>query len=200
MDTTSHSFSVPRTARWWSAGPLEKSPAGGTLIVLHGYGQLAEILHPEVPASPKRAGTWSLQRAPTASTSRARRARRGQLDDQEARLDDIVDYVRVPRCPLDPERAGRPPLLGFSQGVATVLRWAALGGRGASWDGLIAHSGVIPSDLRQPRWLLGRRPASTFWWARTTPTSETATIGSAERKTTWVGSVAGTLTASGSTF
>ena len=40
-------------------------------------------------------------------------------------------------------------LLGFSQGASTALRWAALGEGGAgSWDGLIAHSGVIPPDLK----------------------------------------------------
>ena len=42
MDAACHSFSVPRTARWWSAGPMEGTERKGTLFVLHGYGQLPE--------------------------------------------------------------------------------------------------------------------------------------------------------------
>ena len=60
---------------------------------------------------------------------------------KEARLDDIADqtvFLDALLGQLEEGMASGPRiLLGFSQGVATVLRWAALGGRGAElvgWD------------------------------------------------------------------
>ena len=126
---------------------------GGTLYVLHGYGQLAEYFIRKFQA-PCEAG-WRVV-APEGAHRFYLKGTEGRVGaswmTREARLDDIADYVQstwIARQEiLDPPRPPRL-LLGFSQGVATALRWAALGQNGpASWDTLIAHSGVIPPDLK----------------------------------------------------
>ena len=80
MDTTSHSFSVPRTAPWWSAGPLQRGGAAGHPHRAPRLWAIARILHPEVPA-PRRSGLarGRSEGAPTAFTSRARRAASGPV-------------------------------------------------------------------------------------------------------------------------
>jgi predicted esterase len=82
---------------------------------------------------------------------------------KEDRITDISDYVRY----LDELRRSRlasdgplpQVLLGFSQGVATAFRWLALGEGGpGSWQGIIAHSGIIPPDLPEQDDLLTQAP------------------------------------------
>lgn len=154
MRAASHSFSVPRTARWWSADPAEGAERRGTLIVLHGYGQLPEYFIRKF--RPLAEAGWRVV-APEGAHRFYLQGTEGRVGaswmTKEARLDDIADQTVFLDTLLDQiEKEGMEGpcvLLGFSQGVATALRWAALGERGASWwDGLIAHSGVIPSDLR----------------------------------------------------
>lgn len=154
MEAAAHKLPVTRTARWWSASPPESQPPKGTLYVLHGYGQLPQffirkfqrqVLDGWRVIAPEGAHRFYLQ------------GTEGRVGaswmTKEARLDDIADQLAF----LDALRAqtvGSSPgdqnvLLGFSQGVSTALRWAALGQGGIqSWDGLIAHSGVIPPDLK----------------------------------------------------
>ena len=154
MDTACHSFSVPRTARWWLAEPVEKAERRGTLIVLHGYGQLPEYFIRKF--RPLAEAGWHVI-APEGAHRFYLQGTEGRVGaswmTKEARLDDIADQTVFLDALLGQLKEGLASgprvLLGFSQGVATALRWAALGGRGASWwDGIIAHSGVIPSDLR----------------------------------------------------
>ena len=149
---TAHVHRVMRTARWWSLDPTPESAHGGVLYVLHGYGQLAEYFIRKFQA-PCEAG-WRVV-APEGAHRFYLKGTEGRVGaswmTREARLDDIRDYVGALdslRQEIDPEHQGHQALLGFSQGVATALRWAALGQNGpASWDTLIAHSGVIPPDL-----------------------------------------------------
>ena len=154
MDTACHSFSVPRTARWWSAEPVEKVERRGTLIVLHGYGQLPEYFIRKF--RPLAEAGWHVI-APEGAHRFYLLGTEGRVGaswmTKEARLDDIADqivFLDALLGQLEEGMVGGPRvLLGFSQGVATALRWAALGGRGTSWwNGIIAHSGVIPSDLQ----------------------------------------------------
>lgn len=153
MDTASHSFSIPRTARWWSAGPPDGAERRGTLVVLHGYGQLPEYFIRKF--RPLVAAGWHVV-APEGAHRFYLHGTEGRVGaswmTKEARLDDIADQKTFLDALLgqleEGMAAGPRALLGFSQGVATALRWAALGERGAGWwDGLIAHSGVIPPDL-----------------------------------------------------
>ena len=154
---------VNRTSRWWSLAPDADRAHGGVLYVLHGYGQLAEYFIRKF--EPQRAAGWTVVAPEGAHRFYLQgTAGRGGASwmTREARLDDIADYVNALdalRTKLDPERQGRQVLLGFSQGAATALRWAALGQHGAhSWDGLIAHSGVIPPDLKAMEGELNQAP------------------------------------------
>ena len=134
MDTACHSFSVPRTARWWSAEPVEKAERRGTLIVLHGYGQLPEYFIRKF--RPLAEAGWHVI-APEGAHRFYLQGTEGRVGaswmTKEARLDDIADqivFLDALLGQLEEGMASGPRfLLGFSQGVATALRWAALGGR-----------------------------------------------------------------------
>ena len=152
MDRTAHTLSVPRTARFWTREPQGDGHAG-TLYVLHGYGQLPQYFIRKFQSAVE-AG-WRVI-APEGAHRFYLQGTEGRVGaswmTKEARLDDIADqmvYLDRLRDHVEEEGAVGPSvLLGFSQGASTALRWAALGRRGAaSWDGLIAHSGVIPPDL-----------------------------------------------------
>lgn len=154
MEADSHSLTVPRTARWWTSSPPDGVALRGTLYVLHGYGQLPEFFIRKFQTQ-VNAG-WRVV-APEGAHRFYLKGTDGRVGaswmTREARLDDIADQTRfldALRVELDAESgAGLRVLLGFSQGASTALRWAALGQGGASqWDGLIAHSGVIPPDLK----------------------------------------------------
>jgi len=152
MPAEAHHFVTPRTARYWTAGP-PPAEAVGTLYVLHGYGQLAEFFVRKFQRAAD-AG-WHIV-APEGGHRFYLKGTSGRVGaswmTKEDRLSDIADYVAF----LDALRArtdgdepqGRQVLLGFSQGVATALRWLALGQRPIhSWHGVVAHSGVLPPDL-----------------------------------------------------
>lgn len=158
MDASPHTLTVPRTARWWTSNPPDGVARRGTLYVLHGYGQLPAFFIRKFQAQ-VNAG-WRVV-APEGAHRFYLKGTDGRVGaswmTREARLDDIADQTRfldALRAELDAESdagsgAGLHVLLGFSQGASTALRWAALGEGGAgSWDGLIAHSGVIPPDLK----------------------------------------------------
>ena len=142
---------VTRTARYWTLGP-DGSNRTGTLYALHGYGQLAEYFIRKF--QPLADEGWRVV-APEGGHRFYLQGTEGRVGaswmTREDRLLDIKDYVLF----LDQLRSamghaveGPDVMLGFSQGVATAMRWMALGARGAdSWQGAIAHSGVIPPDL-----------------------------------------------------
>lgn len=149
-----HHLQVRRTARYYVLGGPD---AGEVWIVCHGYGQRAEdfgrrfegiagagrlIVVPEAlnryypeqgvgphgPASPV-AATWMTR------------------DDREAEIDDYVEYLdRLLEHVLrqGSARPGRVVALGFSQGAATVSRWAMLGR--ASLDRLVLWGAGVPVD------------------------------------------------------
>ena len=141
---------VHRTARWWSLDPPQGVPVCGTLFVLHGYGQLAEYFIRKF--QPHANLGWQVI-APEGAHRFYLKGTEGRVGaswmTKEERHSDVKDYVRfLDRIRLEIQPSTTSILLGFSQGVATAIRWATLGhGGGASWSGLIAHSGVIPPDL-----------------------------------------------------
>jgi len=154
---------VPRTARYWTGG--DAAGATDLWIILHGYGQLAaELLASAAPL----AGNGRLVVAPEAlSRFYAAQAAGGShvqaevgaswmtREDREHEIEDYVSYLdallsRV-MAPLDP--TPRVHVLGFSQGVATAVRWVAAGGvRPAR---LVLWGSVPPTDLRETGWMAG---------------------------------------------
>jgi predicted esterase len=137
-DMQEHHIGIRRTARYYTLGPEEG--AAEVWIVCHGFAQLAGrfmrhfaplddgtrlIVAPEalnrfyVEATPGRHGPESK----VGATWMTREDRLREIDDYVGYLDTLADaiYTRLDRThvPLT--------VLGFSQGVATVVRWMVQG-------------------------------------------------------------------------
>lgn len=147
-----HRITVSRRARFHALGDFEL--AHDVWIVVHGYGQLAsDFLAPFAAlATPgraivapealnryykERAGEQTHSETPVGATWMTR-------EDREAEIADYVDYLDAVADRVCPE-GGRLTALGFSQGVATVTRWVAMGTRRV--DRLILWAGSLPRDL-----------------------------------------------------
>ena len=143
-----HTLTTTRTARFFTLGTPER--ATDLWFVCHGYGQLAtrflEHFRPlETPqrcfVAPEGLSRFYLSESP------AERRVGASWMTREDRLHEIDDYIRY----LDAVYAGVAPgtrsvtALGFSQGTATVCRWAALGT--SRIDRLILWGGEVPPDL-----------------------------------------------------
>lgn len=131
-----HHLEVRRTARYWTAGSLPSVGAGDLWIVLHGYKQLARrflrrfepivsegrlVVAPEalsrfyVGREEGRHGPESI----VGGTWMTREDRLHEISDYVAYLDRLAEHLGA---------AGhRLTVLGFSQGVATAMRWAVRG-------------------------------------------------------------------------
>jgi predicted esterase len=143
-----HSLPVQRTARYFTLG--EPSDAGDRWFVCHGYGQLAarflERFRPiEKPnrciVAPEGLSRFYLSEGP------AERRVGASWMTREDRLHEIDDYVRYLDALHEATHGahGMTTALGFSQGTATVCRWAAYGS--ARLDRLILWGGEVPPDL-----------------------------------------------------
>ena len=148
-----HHLAVAKTARYYSLG--EPGPATRQLwYVCHGYGQLAGrfLRHFEplddgsrVIIAPEGLSRFYLSESP------AERRVGASWMTREDRLVEIEDYVRYLDAVHDEVRAGMrsEPVsvhaIGFSQGAATVSRWAALGKTHV--DRLVLWGGEFPPDL-----------------------------------------------------
>jgi len=143
-----HHFSTPRSARYFTLGAAEE--AADLWFVCHGYGQLASrflerfrVVEAErrCIVAPEGLSRFYLTESPT-----ERRVGASWMT-REDRLHEIDDYVRY----LDGvytkvvPRDARVTALGFSQGTATVCRWAGLGA--SRIDRLIVWGGEVPPDL-----------------------------------------------------
>lgn len=160
MTPESHHIRVIKRARYYTLG--ERSSVRDLWIVCHGYGQLAgrfinsfatiaapgrlivapEGLHrfyidpPPMPAAERRVGaTWMTR------------------EDRESDIADYIDYLDALTAELlaqHPE--ARVRALGFSQGSATVLRWAVRATR--TPQHIILWAGEVPADVD---WAMGAR-------------------------------------------
>ncbi len=128
----------------------------GVLFALHGYGQLAPYFIRKFTAIAEAGWTVVVPEGGhrfylKGSSGRVgaswmtREDRINDIDDLVAMLDGVYRDVFSGNLKKDAEKEKPVALLGFSQGVPAALRWAALGQ--FSFDRIIAHSGVFPSDL-----------------------------------------------------
>ena len=164
-----HHLTVPRTARYYTLGDAG-AHVSEVWMVCHGYGQLAQpfLASFERVASPTRllVAPEALSRfyvdrpvPPNEQPPRVgaawmtREDRDHEIADQVAYLDALHDLVR-PAAPA----AVRLRVLGFSQGVATVARWLALGRARA--DELILWAGAFPPDVELTGFARRLGPAS----------------------------------------
>jgi predicted esterase len=147
-----HHLAVRRTARYYTLGTPD---AHDVWIVCHGYAQLARyFLRAFQPlddgtryiVAPEALNRYYHETAPGVHTRNARIAatwmtrehREHEIEDYIAYLDTLARHV-----------AGREPrritALGFSQGAATVSRWAARGG--ARIDHVILWASPLAPEL-----------------------------------------------------
>lgn len=153
---------VSRTARYAVLGDAVRRPAE-LWLVLHGYGQLAHrFLRAFAPlddgsrliVAPEALNRYYLNDTGGAHGPESRVGATWMT--REDRLTDIADYVayldtlcRHCCAELDVPRASvRLVALGFSQGAATVSRWAALGAFRP--DHLVLWGAPTPPDLDLP--------------------------------------------------
>jgi predicted esterase len=155
LPITEHHLTVARAARYYTAG--SPSPALSEVwLVCHGYGQLAQyFLRHFAPlddgsrllVAPEGLSRFYLGEAARSHTE----ARVGaSWMTREDRLNEIRDYVSyldaVCGRVLEGFRSDvRLVGLGFSQGVATVSRWAAMGR--TEVDALVLWGERVPPDL-----------------------------------------------------
>lgn len=157
-DIAEHRIPVIRTARFATLGRL--GPGVRQLwFVLHGYGQLAPrflrhfralagddrlVVAPEglsrFYVEPAHGGTHAASRV--GASWMTREAREHEIDDYVAYLDKVAERVRQE---IGDARPGRVYVLGFSQGVATAVRWIVRGAIDA--DELVCWAGTLPEDV-----------------------------------------------------
>src|ERR1700752_962049 len=143
-----HTLTTARTARYFTLGAPERATDLG--FVCHGYGQLAARVLARVGPleTPQRCvvAPEGLSRFYLSESPAERRVGASWMT-REDRLHEIGDYVRyldAVYAAVAPEQKG-VTALGFSQGTATVCRWAALGS--SRIDRLILWGGEVPPDL-----------------------------------------------------
>jgi predicted esterase len=156
-DPLEHHLAVARTARFYTLGA--RGPhVGQVWIVCHGYGQLASrfvrrfqpldngtrcIVAPEALNRfyvEERIGPHSAE-SRVGATWMTREDRLHEIRDYLAYLDRLHDHIfaEVPRAAVT--LVG----LGFSQGVATLTRWASR--NVARVDHLVLWAGTLPPEL-----------------------------------------------------
>ena len=143
-----HILKTSRTARYFTLGTPERAP--DLWFVCHGYGQLAarflERFRPLEVEQRCLIAPEGLSRFYLSENPAERRVGASWMT-REDRLHEIEDYIRY----LDTVYAAVAPktakvtALGFSQGTATVCRWAAFGS--SRIDRLILWGGEVPPDL-----------------------------------------------------
>ncbi len=151
MTAREHRLAVTRSARYFSLGAERPSQVW---FVCHGYGQLATRFLDKVRVlddgsryivAPEGLSRFYLSERPAERRVGASWMTR---EDRLAEIDDYVSYLDAVYADvfgtLDGARV-TVKALGFSQGAATVSRWASFGT--ARIDRLILWGGEFPPDL-----------------------------------------------------
>jgi len=145
-----HHFQVPRTAHYYTLG-TPSSEIKELWIVCHGYGQLgSEIIHKFAKFDDGK----HLIVAPEGLSRFYWGGVTGKISaswmTSGDRLSEIDDYVNMLQTIYEKYTALLSPnvrinLFGFSQGVATQIRWMMAGF--PKFDRLILWAGTLPDDL-----------------------------------------------------
>lgn len=153
-----HHLTVPRSARYLVQGELAARPAA-LWFACHGYGQLAErFLRRFAPlddgrtilVAPEALSRFYLEPVDRGLPAAERHVGATWMtrEDREADIADNVRYLELLHAHVVaqlPEPPAMVHALGFSQGAATVVRWAALGA--ARLDRVTLWAGTIPPEL-----------------------------------------------------
>lgn len=143
-----HHISVPRSARYHTLG--DAHTARVIWIVLHGYGHLARYFLREFEGleegkllvAPEGLSRYYTDDEHTrvGASWMTREDREHEIADQITYLDQLARVL----AGADPQRTP-VNVLGFSQGMATACRWAALGN--TRIQRLVLWGGNMPPDL-----------------------------------------------------
>ncbi|MFZ1686546.1 MAG: hypothetical protein WAU70_03935 [Flavobacteriales bacterium] len=148
---------VQRTARYHVLG--DPASAKDLWIVLHGHGHLARFFlntfegleEDRCIVAPEALNRYYLDTtySRVGATWMTREDREHEITDQIGYLDELARLMR-----LECRNSTRLNVLGFSQGVATLCRWAALGG--TAIDRMVIWGGSMPpeleADVLRDRW------------------------------------------------
>lgn len=143
-----HAIQISQQARYFTLGELG-AETKGIWLVCHGYGQLAPyfIRHFKVLAE---AGHYIV--APEGLSRFYLQGTNGRVgaswmtkEDRQTDIDNYVSYLTAIYETLIAGHSAPLNLLGFSQGVATISRWAMLAGK--PFQQLVLWAGVFPPDL-----------------------------------------------------
>lgn len=151
MDIEKRFIPVRRNARVYSCG-LPASETGQLLVVLHGYGQLAEyfIQHFTSLAEERRMTVVAPEGLSRFYLDENYQRVGASWMTREDRLTDIEEQFEFLQSMLEEyapnsvRRQLRIYVLGFSQGTATAWRWAAR--TDVRLNGLALWAGMIPSE------------------------------------------------------
>ncbi len=144
---------IPKTARYFLMGEIDNN-CRDLWVVLHGYAQNTEQFLSCFKALNKKGDTIV---APEGLSRFYKKGFYGEVVaswmTKEDRLNEIQDYINYLDKLCQEIKAKAPKakihLLGFSQGVATAMRWYTLGN--SAIDKLVLWAGEIPPETN---WLL----------------------------------------------
>jgi len=127
-----------------------ESPARGTIVGFHGYGQSAETMLEELQRIPgadgwRRVSVQALNRFYTRNDA-AVVASWMTRQDRDAAIADNIEYVNRAVDTAVGAETGALVYLGFSQGASMAARAATHGKRRAT--GLVILGGDIPADVK----------------------------------------------------
>lgn len=147
-----HHLSTRRTARYATLGSTA-GDAREVWIACHGYAQLAErfvrpfaaIAEPHrLIVAPEALNRFYVERPGVSHAEAKVGATWMTREDRLAEIDDYVAYLDAVHAAVVPPGA-TVTVLGFSQGVATVARWLALGTPRV--DHLVLWAGAVPDEV-----------------------------------------------------
>ncbi|MBM3186997.1 MAG: phospholipase [Bacteroidetes bacterium] len=143
-------LSAPKTFRYWISGDIKK--ADKLLVVLHGYGQLAEFFIRKFNGIPKDyliVAPEGMHRFYLNGTSGRVGASWMTKEGRESDIADNLNWLTQLFFELTKQKSFKKTiLLGFSQGGATAARWFY--SKKVSFDQLILWASVFPPDLEKP--------------------------------------------------
>ena len=137
MHAEEHHLPVTRSARYYVLG-APRADVRELWVVCHGYAQLARTFvrsfhaivdHSRIVVAPEALNRYYLENAPGAHGPDARVGATWMTrEDREHDIHDYVAYLDTLASHLTAHMPhARITALGFSQGAATVSRWAAMG-------------------------------------------------------------------------
>ena len=148
---TEQKLTAPKTFRFWISGDIKT--ANMLLVVLHGYGQLAEYFirkFKEVPENYLIIAPEGMHRFYLNGTSGRVGASWMTKEGRESDIADNQNWLTQLYSELTEQKTfEKKILLGFSQGGATAARWFY--SQKVQFDQLILWASVFPPDLEKPQ-------------------------------------------------